>query len=157
MVHNNHMSKNIHDASWAKFASMLSYKAVTCGGRVKEVDPRNTSRICSKCGTMLNMPLKKREFRCSKCGLVCHRDLNAAVNIKGRAGLARTNKPVNKRSLHLTTQSDASRLNEAGTIRWFAIPQIRYQLEASGFNRRRMSHIGITSLKVLVDWYYIEK
>ena len=117
MVHNNHMSKNIHDASWAKFASMLSYKAVTCGGRVKEVDPRNTSRICSKCGTMLNMPLKKREFRCSKCGLVCHRDLNAAVNIKGRAGLARTNKPVNKRSLHLTTQSDASRLNEAGTIR----------------------------------------
>jgi transposase len=27
------------------------------------------------------MPLSERKFRCLNCGFICHRDLNAAINI----------------------------------------------------------------------------
>lgn len=93
MAMNHCLAKHIHDASWSKFASMLSYKAVTCGGQIIEVNPRNTSKTCSNCGALVDMPLSKRVFNCPECGFVCNRDLNAAINI-GRAGLARTNTPV---------------------------------------------------------------
>jgi putative transposase len=81
MVKNHVLAKGINDASWGSFINMLSYKAVTSGGRLVKVDPRNTSKTCSKCGTIVEMPLSKREFVCSHCGFVCHRDLNAPINI----------------------------------------------------------------------------
>jgi transposase len=36
------------------------------------------------------MPLANREFHCLKCGFVCHRDLNASLNID-TAGQAEIN------------------------------------------------------------------
>ena len=51
------------------------------GGQIVKVNPRNTSKTCSKCGFITEMPLSKREFLCPSCGFVCHRDLNAAYNI----------------------------------------------------------------------------
>jgi len=60
---------------------MLSYKAVTGGGQLIKVNPRNTSRACSSCGAVAEMPLNKREFLCPNCGLALHRDLNASINI----------------------------------------------------------------------------
>jgi putative transposase len=81
MLHNHYLAKGITDASWNTFVQMLSYKAVTCGGQLVKVNPRNTSKTCSKCGTIAEMPLSKREFLCPKCGFVCHRDLNASINI----------------------------------------------------------------------------
>ena len=81
MLNNHWLAKSISDASWNSFVQMLSYKAVTCGGQLVKVDPRNTSKTCSKCGTIKEMPLSKRLFLCPKCGFACHRDLNASINI----------------------------------------------------------------------------
>lgn len=81
MVKNRWLAKSISDASWNSFIQMLSYKAVRCGGQFVKVNPRNTSKTCSKCGTITEMTLNKRKFKCPSCGFVCHRDLNAAINI----------------------------------------------------------------------------
>lgn len=81
MIKDSWLAKSISDVSWNKFIQMLSYKAVTSGGQFIKVNPRNTSKTCSKCGTIKKMPLSQREFKCSNCGFVCHRDLNAALNI----------------------------------------------------------------------------
>jgi len=81
MVQNRHLAKHINDASWGDFIRMLEYKAVTSGSRLVKVDPRNTSKICSKCGAIADMPLNQRQFNCPACGFVCHRDLNASINI----------------------------------------------------------------------------
>lgn len=81
MVHNHWLAKSISDASWSAFIGNLEYKAVTSGSEFVKVNPRNTSKTCSRCGTIAEMPLSKREFLCPDCGLACHRDLNAALNI----------------------------------------------------------------------------
>lgn len=80
MVKNHHLAKSINDASWGYFIQMLSYKVERTGGQLIKVNPRNTSKTCSNCGTIIKMPLNKRTFKC-KCGFVCHRDLNASLNI----------------------------------------------------------------------------
>jgi putative transposase len=41
------LAKDVHDASWAEFLSMLRYKAEWAGARLIEVDPYNTSQECS--------------------------------------------------------------------------------------------------------------
>ena len=81
MVKNHCLAKYIGDAGWNMLISMLSYKAVTCGGQIIKVSARNTSKICSKCGEVIDMPLAKRTFKCPNCSFVCHRDLNASINI----------------------------------------------------------------------------
>jgi putative transposase len=81
MLTNHWMAKSINDASWSNFIRCLEYKAVTSGSKLVKVNPRNTSKTCSKCGTITEMPLSKREFLCPKCGFACHRDLNASINI----------------------------------------------------------------------------
>ncbi len=81
MIKNHWLAKSITDASWNSFVQMLSYKAITCGGQLVKINPKNTSKTCSECGTVTEMPLSKREFLCPSCGFVCHRDLNASINI----------------------------------------------------------------------------
>jgi len=114
MVRNHCLSKHIHDASWSTFFNMLSYKAVTCGGVVIRKNPRNTSRTCSRCGAIQDMPLSKRVYECPVCGFVCHRDLNASINI-GRGGLPRTYTPADIEPIQPEIQA-ASSVNESGTI-----------------------------------------
>ena len=81
MLHNHYLAKHINDASWNNFIQMLSYKAVVSGGQLVKVNPRNTSKTCSNCGAIVDMPLHKRIYRCVVCGFVCHRDINASINI----------------------------------------------------------------------------
>lgn len=81
-------SGNIQDASWARFASILSYKAERAGRLIVEVDPRNTSKMCSKCWNIKNnLSLSDREYNCEACGFAGDRDQNAAINIK-RLGMS---------------------------------------------------------------------
>ena len=94
MVKNHKLAKHINDASWNSFIQMLSYKAVDCGGQIIKVNPRNTSKTCSNCGNIQEMPLSKRTFKCLKCGFTCDRDLNASINNYDRAGLVRISTPV---------------------------------------------------------------
>lgn len=81
MVKNNYLAKSINDASWGSFLQMLFYKVEKTGGQLVRINPKNTSRTCSKCGNIQDMPLSNRKFKCLKCGFVCHRDLNASLNI----------------------------------------------------------------------------
>jgi putative transposase len=94
MLKNHWLAKSIGDASWNTFIRNLEYKAVTSGSELVKVNARNTSKGCSNCGTIIKMPLSKREFLCPKCGFVCHRDLNASINILSRVGLTRTITPA---------------------------------------------------------------
>ena len=82
------LAKDVHDASWAKFISMLRYKAEYAGKRLIEVDPDNTSQDCSNCGVKVPKKLGDRFHECGNCGLAIDRDLNAARNILDRAGVS---------------------------------------------------------------------
>jgi len=81
------LAKHVHDASWAKFVSMLRYKAECAGKRLIEVDPYDTSQECSGCGMRVPKGLNDRHHECLHCGLAVDRDLNAARNILYRAGV----------------------------------------------------------------------
>jgi putative transposase len=81
------LAKDVHDASWAKFISMLRYKAEYAGARLVEVDPYDTSQACSGCGVKVPKGLGDRVHECAHCGLAVDRDLNAARNILHRAGV----------------------------------------------------------------------
>ncbi|MEO7741757.1 MAG: transposase [Usitatibacter sp.] len=80
------LGKDVHDASWAKFISMLRYKAAKAGARVIEVNPMNTTQECSACGVKVRKLLRDRQHHCPDCGLSIGRDLNAARNVLSRAG-----------------------------------------------------------------------
>ena len=81
------LAKDVHDASWAKFISMLRYKAGKAGAHLIEVDPYDTSQECSGCGMRVQKVLADRWHDCPNCGLAIDRDLNAARNILNRAGV----------------------------------------------------------------------
>ena len=81
------LAKDVHDASWAKFISILRYKAARAGARLIEVDPRNKTQDCSGCGERVPKELGDRQHECPRCGLSIDRDLNAARNILHRAGV----------------------------------------------------------------------
>jgi putative transposase len=71
-THNRRLAK----ADWSTIRWMLAYKA-----RVGEpLDPRNSTRRCSRCGGMNKAP-KGAVFECGLCGLRMDRQLNAAVNL----------------------------------------------------------------------------
>ena len=85
--------KSIHDAGWNMFANMICYKAEGAGCEVVFVNPRNTTKECSCCGTMVEKTLSERTHECPFCWLSIDRDVNAAINILARAtaGTAESN------------------------------------------------------------------
>ena len=72
--------RNFYDCSWGKFTSMVKFKAESAGAKFVEVNPMNTSKTCSSCGTIQSIPLSQRIYYCD-CGLELDRDTNAARNI----------------------------------------------------------------------------
>lgn len=82
MVKNHHLAKSISDAGWGQLVDFTKFKAEWAGRVVQQVDPRNTSKECSKCGHIQDMPLSQRTYSCPECGNVIDRDHNAAINIK---------------------------------------------------------------------------
>ncbi|GAA4493894.1 hypothetical protein GCM10023191_032130 [Actinoallomurus oryzae] len=82
------LNRSILDAGWGVFLSVLADKAESAGRELIAVEPRNTSRTCSRCGHCA--PENRRTqaaFACTACGHTAHADENAAINIL-RAGLA---------------------------------------------------------------------
>ena len=78
------MRKSIMDVAWTQFISMTIGKAAEAGRTVILVNPRNTSKMCSQCGELVNKSLSERTHDCPHCGLVLDRDVNAAMNILHR-------------------------------------------------------------------------
>ena len=90
MIKNKHLSKSISDASWATFFEWAGNIAERDGFHFHQVDPKNTSQICSCCGEKApkKLSLSVRTFNCGYCGFSLDRDHNAALNIFFRAAAA---------------------------------------------------------------------
>ena len=81
MLQNHGLAKSISDAAGNQLILYTTYKAEKAGRVVVLVDPRNTSKRCSGCGTLVEKSLSVRVHPCPVCGLVMDRDENAANNI----------------------------------------------------------------------------
>jgi putative transposase len=86
MVEDGKFSKSILDAAWRQLTWQLSYKAESAGRWAVPVNPRNTSKMCSQCGILVEKTLRDRRHVCA-CGASLDRDHNAAINIE-RLGMS---------------------------------------------------------------------
>jgi putative transposase len=83
MSKNHKLARGISGAAWGLFKTKIQHKLVEKGGILVDVNPRNTSKTCSECGSICNsMPLSVRSWTCADCGVTHDRDINAAINIK---------------------------------------------------------------------------
>jgi len=79
------LAHSVYDASWGILNHMLRYKAEKAGAQYIQVDPKYTSQDCSECGTRVPKTLSERIHKCTSCGLILDRDVNAARNVLHRA------------------------------------------------------------------------
>ncbi len=112
MAKNHNLARQITDASWGNFTQYLCYKAESAGCRVVGVNPRNTTRTCSKCGNIQDIGLSERTYLCQNCGLKIDRDLNASINILTTAGHAGSNASGDV----VRPQLQEAAVGESGTI-----------------------------------------
>jgi putative transposase len=77
------LAKDVRDAAWGQFVSILTDKAAEAGRSLVLVNPRNTTQTCSGCGHLpgKRKTLSVRMHACTECGLRLDRDVNAARNI----------------------------------------------------------------------------
>jgi putative transposase len=80
MVMKEHAERNKHlnravfnDWGLYSFVQMLVYKCLLYGKELVFLDESNTSKMCSGCGHLQAMPLYKRTYNCTGCGLVLDR------------------------------------------------------------------------------------
>lgn len=79
------LNKSILDQGWGNFLRMIGYKQEWSGGKLIQVDPKNTSRTCPACGHVSADNRKTQAlFLCTECGYSANADYVAAVNIKAR-------------------------------------------------------------------------
>jgi putative transposase len=84
MVNNRKLSRAIHDVSWGKFLSVLSYKCERHGKNIIAINRfAPSSKQCHECGYHNKvLPLSVREWVCPSCLILHDRDINAAKNIR---------------------------------------------------------------------------
>jgi putative transposase len=82
----------LHSWAFAQLREFLVYKATLAGVPIIVVDPRNSSRECSKCGHIdKRNRLSQSKFRCLVCGHEENADLNASRVLAGRASASEPN------------------------------------------------------------------
>lgn len=75
--------RKVSDLSFDSFLSILEHVAAKRGCHVVQVGRfEPTTKTCSDCGHVQDMPLSVRTFECGGCGHSIGRDVNAAINIK---------------------------------------------------------------------------
>ena len=88
--------RSLHSWAFADLLAKVTYKATLAGVPLVLVDPRNTSRTCSKCGHCEKANRRTRDrFKCRHCGYEACADANGAENIRRKAilGTAAVNRP----------------------------------------------------------------
>lgn len=83
---NNLSNKKFRKIPWAfkQLMNFISYKAELNGIKVINVNPKNTSIRCNKCGLeSKDNRLTRNDFICVSCGHKSQSDINAAKNILG--------------------------------------------------------------------------
>jgi len=103
MVRNHRLAKSISDAGWGRFIGMIAYKEEESGGQLIQVNPRNTTQNCSRCGEYIKKTLSDRIHECPHCGLVMNRDENSALNILARGREIRREPPESRPAEEKTT------------------------------------------------------
>lgn len=81
MLQNHYLAKSIADVAWNQLVQYIQYKAACADRECVLVDPCNTSKRCSRCGTLVEKSLSVRVHKCPVCNLQIDRDENAALNI----------------------------------------------------------------------------
>ncbi len=100
MVKNRKLAKSVSKQGWHSFITKLEQKCKSEGKyfvKINRFFP--SSKTCSACGWVQQMPLEMRTYSCSSCGHEIDRDINAAINIaaEGRKLVAlRQELPDNK-------------------------------------------------------------
>jgi len=77
------MNRRLHSLPFKQLQQFIEYKALWQGIPVAYVKAKNTSKTCHHCGNV-KKSLNGEVYRCSVCGMVYSRDLNASVNIAKR-------------------------------------------------------------------------
>lgn len=87
LLRNNKLALAIADASWGEFVRQLHYKGAIFACRIIEAERfYPSSKRCHLCGQVKErLALSERTFSCEACGLVCDRDVNAALNLLPQA------------------------------------------------------------------------
>lgn len=82
MMANHKLAGAIGDVGFFEFRRQLEYKCQMYGANLELVNQWfPSSKTCSCCGSLQDMPLKERTYDRAKCGMIRDRDLNAAINI----------------------------------------------------------------------------
>jgi putative transposase len=105
MLANRRLARHIADAGFAELRRQLTYKTEWNGGRLVVADRwYPSSKACSGCGAVkTKLPLSERTYRCTICGLVLDRDLNAARNLAALAAASAGSGPVAGRGANQKT------------------------------------------------------
>jgi len=111
LLKNRRLSKSLSDASFGEIRRQLEYKS----DKVCTVDRFFPStKLCMNCGTLHDMPLNKRTFKCDCNNIEIDRDIHAAQNIL-RQGLSF--KPVESEALvHKHSLMNETTDCEAGSL-----------------------------------------
>ncbi|MGD1716023.1 RNA-guided endonuclease InsQ/TnpB family protein [Dapis sp. BLCC M172] len=88
MLANHKLAKSIADQGFYEFRRQLEYKTQWYGSELVAIDRFfPSSKTCSYCGHVQDMPLNLRTYDCPDCGLSIDRDLNASINLRDAVGL----------------------------------------------------------------------
>ena len=84
MMKNRHLSKAIAQQKFFEFRTKLSQKCKEFGIELRVVDKwYPSSKACHNCGYInKGLKLSDRVYRCSECGYVEDRDINASLNLR---------------------------------------------------------------------------
>ena len=86
MKKSHQMARAISDASWGLMFNRLGQKLAEEGKLLIKIDQfAPSSKSCSCCGSLQEMPLNIRTYKCLECGAELDRDFNAAINIRNWA------------------------------------------------------------------------
>jgi putative transposase len=95
-IRNGKKNKKFGRWSFAELRSIVEYKAAALGKKVVAIDPRYTSRTCSRCGFQKKVNRNGRAFKCKSCSFQIDADLNASRNIATFSRSDRSRLPVNQ-------------------------------------------------------------
>ncbi len=115
MVKCHNRAKSISDASWYQFRLWIEHFARKFGKVAVAVSPHNTSQECCLCNKKVHKELKERIHACD-CGLIIHRDINAAINILLKAKSTGGHPGSNALGVAASTLVGAILLGQAATL-----------------------------------------